>query len=139
MLGRRIGWRIGMHVRTEQHAVGRAGFNVDMRINAALRDQSEARQALQKFRADLVAFAKQNERFGGLHPRGQGDGVGLVVRPDGNIVIRKFAKTGQTAKRIEPVVENMDLHAFISRPRQTSARRHHPPPVYAPCEPDRPI
>ena len=36
-----------------------------------------------------------------------------MIRPDGHVMIGHFGKARQAAQRIEPIVENMDLHRRI--------------------------
>jgi hypothetical protein len=33
-----------------------------------------------------------------------------MIRPDGDIVVGKLGEAGELAKRIKPVVEDVDLH-----------------------------
>ena len=36
-----------------------------------------------------------------------------MIRPYGHLMIGQFGKARQSAQRIEPIVENMDLHRRI--------------------------
>ena len=48
-----------------------AGVDVDVRIDAALADELQVGQALEQRRADLGAFADQDQRLGAGKPLGQ--------------------------------------------------------------------
>ena len=60
-----------MQVRGDDDAVPRAGVDVDVRIDAALADELELRQALEQRRADRRALADQHQRLGVLQPLGE--------------------------------------------------------------------
>ena len=59
-----------MHVGAQQDTVGAAGVDVDVRIDAALADQSEPGQSLEQVGLNARAFAEQY----------QGLGVGVTAR-----------------------------------------------------------
>jgi hypothetical protein len=110
-LGRGVGRRTGVHVRADDDAVLRAGFDVDVRIDAALADELQVLQPLEERRADLGALADEHQRLGVLQPLGELVRVLEVVVPDLYVVLRKLRKDAQRADRVVVIVEDRDLHA----------------------------
>ena len=88
----------------------RAGVDVDVRIDAALADEPQLRQALEQRRADLGALADQHQRLGVPQPLGQRVDVLDVIVPDRDVVAGQLREAGQRAQRVEVVVEDGDLH-----------------------------
>ena len=101
--------------RRHDDAEPRAGLDVDVRIDAALADQAEIRQAFEQRRADLRALAEQHQRLGGLQPGGEAIDVLLMVVPHRHLVAAELREAGQGAQRVEIVVEDGDFHALCSR------------------------
>ena len=91
-----------------------AGFDVDVRIDAALRDESQLRQPVEQRRLDLRALADEHQRFGGLQPLGEALGVLHVVVPHRDVVAGQLPEAVQGAQRVVIVVEDRDLHALPS-------------------------
>ena len=87
-----------------------AGIDIDMRKDAALADQFQFRQPLQKRRAYLRALADQHQRLGILQAFRQHIDVLDVIVPDGDVVSRQLAEAVEGAHRVEIIVEDRDLH-----------------------------
>ena len=83
-----------MLARRDDHAEPLAGVDVDVRIDAALADQPQLRQAFQQRRADLRPLTDQHQRFGVVQPFGQRVGVLDVVVPDRDLVPGQLGETG---------------------------------------------
>jgi len=64
----------------------RAGLDIDVRVDAALADESELRQPAQQRGADLGALANEHERFGIAESLGEGVDVIDVICPDLHVV-----------------------------------------------------
>ena len=138
-LGRGVRRRAGVLVRRHDDAEPRAGVDVDVRIDAALADQPQLRQALEQRRADLRALADQHQRLGVAQALGERVDVLDVIVPDRDVVAVELPEAGQRPQRVEVVVENRDLHraapSFQARLRYQTAPgrgRGHPrrPPTY---------
>ena len=99
-----------MLARRHDDAAPRAGVDVDMRIDAALADQPELRQALEQRRADLRAFADQHQRLGVAQALGQGVDILDVIVPDRHVVAGELAEAGQGAQGVVVIVEDRDFH-----------------------------
>ena len=68
----RVRRRTGVHVRAHRDAEARARLDVDVRVDAALTDQTEVGQAFEQRRADLGALADQDKGVEALQPLGEG-------------------------------------------------------------------
>src|SRR5262249_27631092 len=88
-----------------------AGGDVDVRIDAALADQPQARQPLDQRAGDRGPLPEEHQRLDVGEPPGQRLGLVDVVVPDGHVVPAELREARQGTERIEPVVENRDLHA----------------------------
>jgi hypothetical protein len=99
-----------VQVRADRDAEARARLDVDVRMAAALADQAQIRQTLEQRRADLGALADQDERVEALQPRGEGIGVLDMVREDRHLVAFEPLEARQGPQRVEPVIEDRDLH-----------------------------
>ena len=64
----------------------RAGTHVDVRIDAALADESEPVEPLEERLADRRALADQNQHLGILEPLSQRVDILGVIVPDGDVV-----------------------------------------------------
>ena len=114
---------VGGHVRTKHDSTGCAGGHVHMGVGPTLRDQPEVRQSRQQVGTDLGALAEKHQRLGFIHTLGKAVRVRLMVRPDGYLMFPEFLETGEGPKRIEPIVEDMDLHLVqTDRGTMTSPR-----------------
>src|SRR5437764_15269161 len=105
-----------------------------MGIDAALADQFQLRQPLQKGVADLRAFADQHQGFGVAQPLRQHVDLLDMIVPDLDVISVKLAEAIEGAQRVEVIIEDRYLHgcasltgaASISPPairRRTSASR----------------
>ena len=100
----------GVLARRDDHAEARAGVDVDVRVDAALADEPQLRQALEERRADLGPLADQDQHLGVAQALGERVDVLDVVVPDGDVEGRELAEAGERAERVEVVVEDRDLH-----------------------------
>src|SRR5580692_7174497 len=96
--------------RRQDDAKPGAGIEIDVRIDAALADQLELRQALQEWRANLRALAEQYQRLGIAQAIGEDVSLLHVIGPDRDIVAVKLVKARQRAQRVVIVVENGNFH-----------------------------
>jgi len=108
--------RAGMLVRRDDDAVRGAGVDVDMWIDAALTDQPQRRKPFDERRADLRAFAKQDQHLGIGEALGERIDLVDMVVPDRDLVAVELAKAIERAQRVEPVVEDGDLHGAANGP-----------------------
>jgi hypothetical protein len=99
-----------VQVRADHDPQARARVDVDVRVDAALADQAQLRQPLEQLRADLGALADQDERVEAGEPLGEGINVLDVVGEDRDLVAGKLLEALQRAERVEPIVEDRDLH-----------------------------
>jgi len=81
-----------------------------VRIDAALADELELRQALDERRANLRALADQHQGFGILQSLRELADVLDVVVPDRDVVACELAEAGQRAHSVVVVVEYRDFH-----------------------------
>jgi hypothetical protein len=88
----------------------RVHLDVDVRVDAALADQAQVGQTLEQRRTDLGALADQDERVEVLQPLGEAVGVLDVVCEDRHLVVPEPLEARQRPQRVEPVVEDRDLH-----------------------------
>ena len=84
-----------MHIRRHNHAIPRAGSNVDMWVHAPLADQPQLIQPIQQRSQDFGAFAYQHQRFGIAKPRGQHIHVLNMIVPDLDLVALQLFETRQ--------------------------------------------
>lgn len=110
-LGGRVGRRLGVHVRRHDDPEARAGVDVDMGVDAPLTDQSKLGQPLEQRRADRRPLPDQHERLAVTQPLGQHVDILDVIVPHRDLVLREPLEARQPAQRIEPVVEDRDVHA----------------------------
>ena len=103
-----------MLVGGDDHAEPRAGIDVDVRIDAALADQPQARQPLEQRRADLRPLADQHQRLGLAQPLGQHIDVLDVVVPDRDLVAGQLLEAAQRAQRVVVVIEDGDFHGWAT-------------------------
>ena len=68
------------------NATARAGFNVDMWIDAALADELKLGQALEQSCLNFRALANEHQAFGVLQAGSQRVSVLDMIVPDNNIV-----------------------------------------------------
>ena len=111
--------RPAMHVRAQKHPVVGAGFDINMRVDASLRDQAQIRQTLNQFAGYGGALAEQRYGVEWGKPLSQRVNIGLVVRKDRHVNPVEFGETGKAAKRIEPVIQYGKPHQMP--PSQTFA------------------
>src|SRR5215469_3681408 len=110
----RIGRRSGVHIRRDDDSEARTRLDIYMRVDAALADEPEFREALQQIGRDLRALANQHKSFGVLEPLPKDGNVIDVIVPDLDFVAVELSKTGESAEGIEVVVEDRDLQATRS-------------------------
>jgi hypothetical protein len=106
----------------DDDAEPRALVDVDVRIDAALADQPELREALEERRADLGALADQHERLRIHQTLGERIDVLDVVVPDRDVVPLQLAEARERAEGVVVVVENRDPQRApnAARPRAVS-------------------
>jgi len=75
-----------MLARRHDNAAARAGFDIDMRIDAALADEPEPGQPLKQICLDFCALANEHQAFRVLQARRQRVGVLHVIVPNDNLV-----------------------------------------------------
>ena len=80
-----------------------------MRIDAALADEPQARQALEQRGADLRALADEDQRLDVAQALGERVDVLDVIVEDGDVERRQLREAGKRAQRVEVVVEDRDL------------------------------
>ena len=95
-----------MLVRAHDDAQCGAGVDVDVGIDAALADQTQAGQPLEKSGTDLGALPDQHERLGRGESFRQRVGVLDVVGEDGHLVPVELLERRQGPQGVEPVVED---------------------------------
>ena len=96
-----------------------AGLHIDMRIDAALRDQLQVGKLFDELAGDGRTFAEQHHRVEPLKARRQPVHIRLVVGEYGDVDPVEPGKAGKAAKRVEPVIKDGEFH-HIS-PFQTEA------------------
>src|SRR5215470_4689942 len=90
-----------------------------MRIDAALADEAEIRQALKQRRADFRALADQHQNLGIAQTLGERVDVLDVIVPNRYLVAGEHAEASQRSQRVVIVVEDRDFHEFQpSAPRR---------------------
>src|SRR5512133_3755182 len=106
----------------DDDAESRALVDIDVRIDAALADQPELREALEERRADLGARADQHERL--RVPQALSKRVDLLdmIVPDRDVVPLQLAEARKRAEGVGVVVEDRDPHRApnAARPRAFS-------------------
>jgi len=81
-----------------------------MRVDAALADEPERRQAREQRRADLRALADEDQYFRIFQALCQCVDILDMVGPDLDVVARQFPEAFERTQGVEIVVENRDLH-----------------------------
>src|SRR5262245_54313679 len=99
-----------MQVRAHGDPKPRARVDVDVRIDAALADQSQLRKALEQRRANFRALPDEHERIEALEALGQRISVLHVVGEDRHLMTVEKLKARQSTQRVEPVIEDRNLH-----------------------------
>jgi hypothetical protein len=99
-----------VQVRADRDSEARTGGDVDVRIGAAQADQAQVRQAFEQRRADPGPLANQDKRLEAGKPLGEGIGVLDVVCEDRHVVAGEPLEALERPQRVEPVVEDRDLH-----------------------------
>jgi hypothetical protein len=84
-----------------------------VRIDAALADEPQPREAFEQRRGYFGALANQDERFGVFKASRECVDVVDMVVPDFYVVAIEFAKAGECSKSVEVVVQDRDFHAAI--------------------------
>lgn len=100
-----------MRVRTQRHAVSRAGIIVRMRMCATQRDQPEIGQPVETFRRDPASFTNEHLRVAWEHSGGTCRNLRFVIGPDRDVVTFKQLKARQEPERAGPIVKNGNVHA----------------------------
>ena len=132
-LGRRVGRLVGVGVGAHHHAMLGAGGDVDVRVHAALADELQLRQLRDQLARDPRAFADQHQRLGVGQPRrpacrpSLGESFQTVTSMPG-----EQRKARQLPQRVEPVVEDGDLHGVSGNAWSHSLRQPAVQPVLAP-------
>ena len=108
-----------MQVRRHDDSKPCARFDIDMRIDAALADESQPWETFQQRRGNRRPFADQDQRFSLLKSIGEEIVIVNVIVPDRDVMAVKLAKALERAKRVEIVVEDRNLHADQSTVLQT--------------------
>src|SRR5262249_15147573 len=115
-LGSCVGRRAGMLTGGYDDAQPRAGIDIDVRIDAALADEPQLGQALQKRSANGRAFPDQHQRFRVAQPVGERIEVLNVIIPYRHRMTGKLAEARQRAYGVVIIVQYGDFH----RPRRSS-------------------
>src|SRR5205823_1172141 len=102
-------------VRRYDYAEARAGFDIDVRIDAALADQPEPNQPFKQDGAYLRALAYEHQAFSILQAPCHGLGFLQVVVPDRNLMVLELLEAGERAQRVEIIVQDGYLHATTCR------------------------
>jgi hypothetical protein len=108
--GRGVGRRAGMLAGRNDDAEPRTGLDVDMRIDAALADQFELWQSVQKRGCYLCALADQHQAFGVSQTIGEHVAVLHVIVPDFYVVTLQLVKTRKGPQRVEIIVKDGNIH-----------------------------
>jgi hypothetical protein len=87
-----------------------AGVDIDVRVYAALADEFQFVEAVEKWSADLGALPDQYQRFSIFQTLHENIDVLNVVVPDGDVVGCELFETGKGAEGVVVVVEDGDLH-----------------------------
>src|SRR5206468_3869604 len=98
-----------MLVRRHNHAAPGAGIDVDVRIHAALADQSELVQTIEQRSLDLRPLANENQCLSVFQTPGKRVGVLHMVIPDFDLMRIQLPETRKGPQCVEVVVENRDL------------------------------
>src|SRR5581483_9165834 len=99
-----------MHVGRNHDAEPRACVDIDVRVDAPLRDQTQLREPLEQRPSDRRSLANEHERFRLTETSSERVDVLGVVVPDRDIVCRELREAGERPYRVEVVVEDRDLH-----------------------------
>ncbi len=99
-----------MLIARHHDAVAGASCNVDMRVDAALADQAQARQSIEHLRLNPRSLTDQHQGLGLLQARNQAFAVLFMIIPDLHLMRIHQAKTGQRADGIEIIVKDGDSH-----------------------------
>ena len=81
-----------------------------MRVHAALADELQFVQAIEKSGLNPGALADEHQGFCIFEPGRQSVDILNVVVPDCDVVTIQFLETGQGAQRIVVIVKYRDLH-----------------------------
>lgn len=92
----------------------RAGFQIDVRIDASLADQLEIRQLFDKFAVNFGTFPDENENFGISQSLRKPVVVLEVIIPDRHLMGLQLGETVEFSNGVEVVIENSDIHLAIS-------------------------
>ena len=98
-----------MLVRRHNHAAPGAGVDVNVRIHAALADQSELVETVEQRSLDLRPLADENECLSVFEALGKRRDVLQMVIPDFDLMRVQLPETGKGPQCVELVVENRDL------------------------------
>jgi hypothetical protein len=94
-----------------------ARVDVDMGIDAALTDQPQLGQPLEQRRPDLGPLTDEDQCLARMQPFSQRIDVLDMVIPDRDVVGRQLVEALECSQRVEPVVEDGNLHsAYLQRP-----------------------
>jgi hypothetical protein len=117
-----------MQVRADGDPEPRARVDVDVRIDAALADQSQLRKALEQRRANLRALPDEHERIEAVEALGERLSVLHVVGEDRDLVTSEPLEARQTTQRIEPIIENRNphRHEYLYLPQDRECRLSRP-------------
>ena len=116
-----------MQVRADGNPEPRARVNVDVRIDTALANQSQLRKALEQRRANLRALPDEHERIEALEALGERLSVLHMIGEDRDLVTTEPLEARQTTQRVEPVIEDRNLHRheylYLRRAANTALER----------------
>src|SRR5262249_46291394 len=91
-------------------SASRTRVDVDMRVDAALTDQPQRVKAFEQRLADLRTLANQYEHLRVFQAYGKRvEGLGVIV-PHRYLVCVQLAKARKSAKGVEIVIQNRNLH-----------------------------
>lgn len=94
----------------DDHTLPSARVDVDVRVDAALADQPQVGQAFEQWRPNLGALPDQDQDLSLSQPFGEHVHVLNVVVPDSDLVPIELLKAGESAQRVEVVVQDGDVH-----------------------------
>jgi hypothetical protein len=88
-----------------------ACIDIDMRVDAALADQAEIAQPLQKRSTDLRAFPDEHQCLAIVQPLSELVDILYVIVEDRYVVAEQLVEAVQRAERVEVVVQDRNPHA----------------------------
>ena len=95
-----------MEAGRDDHAVLRAGVDVDVWIDAALADEPQRREPRQQRRLNLRPLADEDQHFALLKTIGEHAHIVYVIVPDRHVKRRQLRKARQRVQGVEVVIQD---------------------------------